>query len=131
MALEKRNVISSPIGRSVGHNYFSSQRTDPKRKRFLATIDTKQDVKYDVTESLHSTLIELFRLIAKRIPSLPPDVQQSLEAYSQTTDFINQHGYLDLVSAMDDRFMSYEEARTFLATLPSKLENSAQYREQI
>ena len=127
---EERDLKKNQLAAQLGITIFRVREQDPKRKRFLATIDTKQDVKYDVTESLHSTLIELFRLIAKRIPNLPPDVQQSLEAYSQTTDFINQHGYLDLVSAMDDRFMSYEEAKTFLATLPSKLENSAQYREQ-
>lgn len=126
---EMRDRRKNELARQLGISIFRIREQDPIRKRFLETIDAKLDIKYDIGTSLHAAIVDLFRLISDTKTDIPSEIRQSLREYSFSNDFVNQKRYLELVSSMDDRFMSYEEAKTFLSQLSERPENQAQYRE--
>lgn len=126
---EMRDRRKNELAHQLGISIFRIREQDPNRKRFLQTIDAELDVKYDIGTSFHVAVAKLFQLIANFKTDIPSKIRRSLREYSLSNDFINQKRYLELVSSMDDRFMSYKEAKTFLSQLSERPKNQKLYRE--
>ena len=116
----KRDCIKNKNALEIGVQIFRIREQVPTRGLLLKPVSLDNDVDYIEGEHLIKAIQALLEKIARYLnDKLTEQYKNKIQQYLCATDFLGQGLYQQLLRNYRDKWLSYEEARSAISSLPS------------